>query len=70
MLGLGTPTQVIKGPKEASQLLGIQYAQLPRSSPKGTASIAHHASRRQTVLTGGLHPSSPRAGDRPQKITD
>jgi hypothetical protein len=45
MPGLGTMTLVIKGPRKASQLPGIQYAQLPRSSPKGTASVSHHASR-------------------------
>jgi hypothetical protein len=57
MLGLDTPTQVIKGPREASQLPGIQYAQLPRSSPKGTASLACYACPYPVVATGGLHPS-------------
>jgi hypothetical protein len=57
MPGSDTPTQVIKGPGEASQLLGIQYAQLPRSSPKGTTSLARHAYPYPVAAMGSLHPS-------------
>jgi hypothetical protein len=46
MPGSGTMTQVIKGLRDTSQLPGIQYAQLPRSSSKGTALVSRHASRR------------------------
>jgi hypothetical protein len=57
MSGSDTLTQVIKGLGEASQLPGIQYAQLPRSSPKGTASLTRHACHYLVTAAGSLHPS-------------